>query len=132
MLVMTDDSVEARIVEDISRGHADAWRWTGRHPTLRVRVPAATGLKYRIEFAIADVTLKDTGPVTVTFEVNGQALGRKTYPQAGTQTWEAPVPPQMLHPDEDNTIGASVDKVWTSPQDGSRLGMILSAIGLVR
>src|SRR4051794_31247650 len=132
LLVMTDDSVVARIVQDASGGHADAWRWTGKNPTLRVRLADTKDLKYRVEFALADVTLKDTGPVTLTFLLNGKPIGKQTYGKAGSETWEAPAPPELLQPNAENTIGIAVDKVWTAPGDGASLGIILSKIGLVR
>ncbi len=131
-MVMTDDAVVARIVQDVSGGHADAWRWTGQKPTLRLRLSDTADLKYRIEFAIADITLKDTGPVTLTFLVNDKPVGKQTYDKAGTQTWETPVTPDLLVAGSDNTIGVMVDKVWSSPGDGAKLGIILSSIGLIR
>jgi hypothetical protein len=37
----------------------------------------------------------------------------------------------MLKAEAENTIGAAIDKVWVSPDDGAHLGVILSSIGLV-
>lgn len=132
MLSPGDGSIDSQIVQDIPTGPVEPWRWVYQHPKVKLRVTKPAGLKYRIEFSIADATLKFTGPVTLRFLVNGTQLGRKRYSAAGEYRWEAPVPPELLRVSEENIIGAEVDKVWVSPSDGARLGFILSRIGLDR
>ena len=132
MLSPADGSIDTQIVADIPAGPREPWRWVYQHPQVKLKVTRPAGLKYRIEFSIADATLKFTGPVTLRFLVNGKELGRKRYPAAGQFTWTAPLPPELLRVSEDNIVSAEVDKVWVSPGDGARLGFILSRIGLDR
>jgi hypothetical protein len=114
MLEMDDGSVDRHIVQDVSKGPSDAaWRWTGQNPVVKLE------------------TFRETGPVSITFFVNGHELGTVRYDTSGSKVFEAPVPPSWLHPGAENTLSALIDKVYISKQDGAKLGFILSRIGLV-
>jgi hypothetical protein len=132
LVVMRDSAADLRIVKDILGGPGEPWRWTAKRPTIRVPPTDIAGLTYQIQFSVAEATFKFTGPVTVTFLVNDKPLGTLRCDKPGERVWKAPVPPEMLRPNAENTIGAEVDKVWTSPRDGVQLGLILTNIGLVR
>ena len=131
LLEMSATDAELHIVRDIAKGPAESWRWSGQNPTVRLHLVYADGLKYHLDFAIADDTFKVTGPVTLTFQVNGKPLASQRFDTPGHRVWEAPVPPGLLTSGDDNTLGVMVDKVWASPGDGSRLGIIILNIGLV-
>jgi hypothetical protein len=128
---MNDPAAEAHIVRDVARGPAESWRWAGRNPTFRVYLGRTEDVRYHLEFTIADATFKETGPVTVTFLVNDKEIGKQRCDKPGSRTWESAIDPRLLAADAENTFGASVDKVWTSPQDKSQLGLIISSAGLV-
>jgi len=133
MLDMGDPSVDAWIIADVSRGPNSApWRWTGQRPMVRVR-PASTtpNTKLHVEFTVADATFKDTGPVTIAFLVNDHPLDKVRYAEAGSKKFEKVIPAGWLRPGEENALAADIDKVWISPRDGAKLGIILSKIGLV-
>lgn len=110
---------------------AGGWSWTNKRPTVKVKTNGTENVHYMIDFSIADVTLKATGPVTVTFLVNDHLLGTQLYDKSGQRHWEKAIPSAWLQPNSETLIGAEVDKVWVSPNDGVELGMILSSIGLV-
>jgi hypothetical protein len=132
MLEMDDGSVDRHIVQDVSKGPSDAaWRWTGQNPVVKLEILGASGFKYHADFTLADVTFRETGPVSITFFVNGHELGTVRYDTSGSKVFEAPVPPSWLHPGAENTLSALIDKVYISKQDGAKLGFILSRIGLV-
>jgi hypothetical protein len=127
---MSDGDAPARIVRDVDAGLAGSWRWTGQHPTIRVPGGAVENLLYVIDFALPGVTFKDTGPVTLSFYVNDRLLDRVRYSGPGVQHFEKRVPDGWAQEDREATVGAEIDKVWTSPEDGKRLGFILTSIGL--
>ena len=89
-------------------------------------------IHYEIDFTIADITFPDTGPITVSFYVNDRLLDRVTYDQPGGQHVDLPVPSDWIVPGEEATAAAEVDKLWTSPDDGVELGLILTSIGLTQ
>lgn len=131
MLEMSDPTVDRDIVSDIAKGQQSSpWRWTGKRPAVRIAIKSASNLKYHIQFALPDATFKDTGPVTITFLVNGQELDKVRYDTGGDKTFEKPVPFAMLKPMDENTLAAEVDKIWESKNDGQRLGFILVKLGL--
>jgi hypothetical protein len=90
----------------------------------------AENLVYTLDFSIADSTFKDTGPVTLTFFVNDRIIGTRRYTLPGTYHFEQPVPPNWVEAGKEATLAAEIDKVWVAPQDGAKLGFILSRIGL--
>ncbi|MCU1338718.1 MAG: hypothetical protein JWO19_4299 [Bryobacterales bacterium] len=129
---MSDEDARTHFVQDITSLEAATWRWTGKRPTVRVRMRSAENIRYTIDFAIAEATLLATGPVTVTFLVNDRVLDHARYRRAGNQHFEKPIPAGWVIAGEDVTVGAEVDKLWVSPDDGPKLGMILVRIGLTQ
>lgn len=127
---MDDPDATLHLVRDISPGLAANWRWTDQRPAVRVRVRAVEKLKYTIDFALPEATFKDTGPVTVTFTVNDHVVDRVRYTAPGSQHFEKAVPAEWVAINKDATVGAEIDKMWVSKEDGARLGFILTRIGL--
>jgi hypothetical protein len=132
-LEMDDPNADAHIVADIlGRAPEVPWRWTRKRPEIEVALKSVSGFKYVMELAIADETFKDTGPVTVTYLVNGHTLESVTYKTPGQKTFEKAVPPVLLKEMGPNRLGAEIDKVWTSPSDRQPLGFIVLRMGLVQ
>ena len=129
---MADDDAKTHFVQDITSIQTSMWRWTGKRPTVRVRMRSAENLRYTIDFAVVETTLLATGPVTVSFLVNDRVLDRARYSRAGSQHFEKPVPAGWVAAGQDVTVGAEVDKLWISPEDGTKLGLILVRIGLTQ
>jgi hypothetical protein len=128
----TDGDWLAHVVQDISPGEPSPWRWTGQKPTVKVMVRVNQGLRYVIDFVVPEATFKATGPVTITFLVNDHALDSVRYTASGEQHFEKAVPPEWVEPTKDTLVAASIDKVWTAPADGAKLGFILKRIGLTQ
>ena len=127
---MSDGDVDSHIVRDIPTGQQGPWRWTGENPTVKVVPRTADNLNYTIDFSIADTTLKETGPVTLRFFVGEHALDSARYTAPGTYHFEKALPGGWVEAGKEVTVGASINKVWTSPNDGAKLGFILTRIGL--
>lgn len=127
---MSDGDATVRIVRDVDAGLAGSWRWAGQHPTIRVPGGPVENLLYVIDFTLPEVTIKDTGPVTLSFYVNDRLLDRVRYSSPGVQHFEKRVPDGWTQEDQEATVGAEIDKMWTSPEDGKHLGFILTSIGL--
>lgn len=133
VIAMSEPDADAHIVRDVSpAAEGAAWRWTFQRPELRFWLEQTKAQKLVADFAIAEDTFKSTGPVTVTFFVNGNLLGQQRCPQAGPYRFEKAVPAAWLRTDDFTLVAAQADKLWTSPTDGARLGFILNRIGFVR
>ncbi len=117
------------VVSDVM-GPADGWSWTGKHPVVKVLPRVNRNIQYVADLAVADATFKSTGPVTITFEVNGHKLDTVRYDQPGKFQFAQDVPEEWIVPGKDTLLGAEIDKVWTSPGDGAKLGFILTKIGI--
>jgi hypothetical protein len=120
------------ILSDIGRDtEGVGWRWTREHPRLRLRLPRTKGWRLRVDFGFPPANFKDTGPVTVSYVVNGNLLDRVRYTEPGDRRFEKPVPAAWLHVDEDNTVGADIEPPWIAPSDKARLGFVLHGMGFV-
>jgi len=128
---MTDVDAQEHFMSDIFDPLAGTWRWTGRRPMLRLHAPEQTRRSYFIDFAIPQQTLKSTGPVTLTFLVNGHILDRRTYKTAGENTFEKVVPSEWLT-GGDTTLGAEIDKTYTQKSGGRSYGFLLISLGFRR
>ncbi len=129
---MSDEDAGEHFIRDISSQGTASWRWTGKKPTIRVRIRSAERLRYTIDFALPETTLQATGPVTVSFLVNDRVLGRARYKRAGSQHFEKTIPAGWVMPNQDVALGAEIDKLWVSPEDGTALGLVLVRIGLTQ
>jgi len=132
ILNMADADAESHFVQDISASlEGNAWRWTGKRPTIRLHLNSKQKLVYSIDFEIAQSTFQQTGPVTLSLFVNDHLLSRVRYVTPGRRRVEKPVPAEWLEPDRNATLAAEIDKVWTPPQPGGApLGFILVGLGL--
>ncbi len=109
-----------------------SWRWTHQRPRMRFRLPQPDGWKFSVKFGIPASTFKDTGPVTVTFLVQGHVLAKIRYDTPGDRIFEKEVPAEWLRGSEDVIAGADIDPPWIAPVDKADLGCILHSAGFVR
>jgi hypothetical protein len=127
-VTMDDPQVDDYLVNDFSpeRGFR---RWAFTHPELRFRVPDARHLIFTAEFAIPEVTYKVTGPVTVSYAVNGRTLGALRCSHAGDFRLEKPVPDGLVEPNKFVRVTFEANPRWISPQDGAQLSFLLRSAG---
>ena len=129
---MSHPAAPAAIIKDISGTvEGGSWRWTYEHPTLKVNIRDVQGWRLMARYAVSDATFKSTGPVKLTYSVNGKDLTTEVVKAPGERVFNQPVDPAMLKPG-DNVISIHVHNLWTSPTDGAKLGIILTGAGLVR
>jgi hypothetical protein len=125
---MDDPYADEYIVHDISPEHS-RWRWAFQRPELRFRPRKVHSLKFALEFAIPEVTFRETGPIIVTCIVNDRPLGSIRCPRAGQYRFEKPVPDGLLRPGEPVTVIALADKRFTAKEDGAQLSFLLGSAG---
>ena len=115
------------IVRDINPG--DGRRWTRDHPEMKFWVRREPGLRFSMTLWIAEATLRDTGPVTLTVKINGNVLGSIRCSQARNYRFEQPVPLDWVRPGEPVFVLAEASPLWTAPRDGAHLGYLLEEAG---
>jgi hypothetical protein len=126
---MTDPLAGSYIVRDISSTtEGGSWRWTYRRPELRFFLPVTEHLKFTMDFAFPERLFRQTGPVTLTFLINGHTLDTVRYEKGGHQHFEKAVPVSMVRRGE-NFVAIVPDRVWVSETDGAALGFVLSRAG---
>ncbi len=130
-VAMNDPDAESYFIRDIRGLEAGQWRWTGPNPTLHFVLDRADGLKFVMDFSIAGATFETTGPVTLTFEINGRRLDSVRYDSYGRKHYEKEVPAGWIEPGADTIVSIRIDPVWVAPQTGTKLGIILQRAGFV-
>jgi hypothetical protein len=128
-MVRPSEGDMVRAVSDILKP-TGGWSWTGKRPTVRVRLRGGRPVHYKFDFTIADATFKQTGPINVTFFVNDHTLQTVHYAMPGPQLFEQLVPAEWIDPKNEILVAAEIDKLWISPDDGTKLGLILTRMGL--
>jgi hypothetical protein len=118
-------------VNDISASlSAGQWRWTGKRPALRFRVPVRERLSFAADLAVPELTMRQTGPVTIKFAVNEIPLDTVRYDTPGAQHFQKPVPAAWLKLDGENIVSAEIDKLYHG-EDHKDFGFILVRAGFV-
>lgn len=130
-VAMNQMNAEMFFVRDIHSLQGGLWRWTGKKPTLRFRVPETGGLSFAADLVIPDVMFRVTGPVTVAVTVNGNLLDTVSYTE-GAKHFQKQVPAEWLHAGEESVVSLEIDRIWTPPQGGEPLGFILVRAGFVQ
>lgn len=130
-LAMNHPALDLFVVRDIYPRSGDvAWRWGGKHPTVRLRAPVCSGLSATAEFVVARETFEHTGPLSVGLSVNRRRLGSLDCPREGSYRIERPVPHGLLECGGDNVLELSLDKTY-QPPGGEALGVILLRMGFI-
>jgi hypothetical protein len=127
---MTDPRASEYIVQDVSdTTEGPGYRWAYERPVLRFYRPSAKEVKFSMDFAIPERLLRATGPITLTFKLNGKLLDRVRYAQAGQLQFTHDVPTGALK-DGINTVAIEPDRVWTTG-DGTKLSFVLARAGFL-
>jgi hypothetical protein len=129
MLVsMGSPEADRYIVKDVYPGTGISWRWTKKEPT--VRVPLRSPRTFSADFALWQDSFRITGPLTISFLVNGKLLDKIRYTTPGEKRFEKAVPPEWFTGGDEAIVALSVDKLYTEPRGGSKFGVILVSLGL--
>jgi hypothetical protein len=133
MVEMSSVDASWHIVKDVEPGQpGDQWRWTKQEPTLKILAIATEHLKLSADFTLWQVAFEQTGPVEISFAVNGHPLDKIRYTTAGNKHFEKAIPPDWLATDVESVVSLRIDKLYVAPQDGAKFGFILSRIGFVQ
>jgi hypothetical protein len=128
---MKDPAIKDYIVRDVAGSlEGGSWRWTFDRPELQFYLKNTANLRLEVGFAIAGATLKDTGPVTVSFFVNGKPLGSMKCAKATDYKFTKAVPVDWLKADEATVVAVEARPLWQAP-DGQHLGFILTQAGFL-
>lgn len=133
MVNMNDEDAAERFVKDISlKLESATWRWTQKRPTLKILLTKTRDLKFAADFTIWEGTMKQTGPVTISFFVDGRLLDKVRYDTPGYKHVEKPVDPAWLQTAVETMVSAEIDKLYVDPADRTVLGFILTRMGFER
>ena len=131
MVSMEGNDADAFFVKDIYGPFGAApWRWSKQEPTVKVLVVSNENVRFSADFAIWDEGFKSTGPLEISFLVNGKLLDKVRYTTPGDKHFEKAVPADWLTENAEATVALRVDKLYVAPRDKAKFGVILSRMGL--
>ena len=131
MIDFGEPEATTHIVKDIDPFVHVNWVLTRQEPTLRIIAMSAENMKLMADFTLLDDGFRETGPVALTFQVNGKVVGKTRYDTPGRKRFEKSVPSDWLMAEKENTVSIGIDKQFTA-EDGTKYGFILSRIGFIR
>ena len=131
MLHVADPKAAAQLLEGWHEVEGGSWRWTRRHFSVSMSVPAPGRVAtLRLRFSIPPPHIKRLGLLTLSASVNGAGLPASSYDSPGDQVYSAPVPASALQ-GTTAQIEFELDKaVPPTPSDARELGVIVSSISL--
>jgi hypothetical protein len=132
MVEMSDPDANLHIAKDIYNPGGSPWRWSDQNPTVKTLAISTENIKFRADFAIWADSFKITGPVEITFFVNGRPLDKIRYTSPGEKHFEEPVPADWIGADAETTLALYIDKLYVAPTDGKKFGVILVRMGLTQ
>ena len=133
MVNMNDQDAEAHFVKDIGlKLEGGYWRWAQKQPTVKILLAKTQGLKFTTNFTLYEGCMAQTGPVVISFRIGDKLLAKERYTTPGYKHFEKPVPADWLQTSAETLVSEEIDKVFVSPEDGVKLGFILSNIGFER
>jgi hypothetical protein len=83
------------------------------------------------DFTLWPQAFQQTGPVELSFSVNGKLLDKVRYTLPGYKHFEKSVPADWVTANQEATIAVTIDKLYVHT-DGTKYGFILSRIGFVQ
>ena len=123
---LADPHAEAYIVRGVRP--EGRWAWTAQRAELRFRLEEPRAWRFAADLFIAGQTLRETGPVTISFFINGKLLGKLRADEAREFSFDQPVPPGWLDPAAPVAVAMEADPVWRGP-DGKEFGFLLVSAG---
>ena len=110
-----------------------AWRWTEKVFAVALKPPPVVpGQEVNVEltFSIAEASISQLGPLTLTATLNGSPAGSETYGQAGDYIFTKPVPADVLASEAIEAV-FELDKVLLpTGSDVRELGVIAVSVAL--
>ena len=130
-LNVANPNADAYIVQGIGdQTEGRGFRWAFAHPVLRFFVPSMHHPKFLLDFALPEPTFRVTGPVTLTFSINGRFLDERRFREMGQQHYEREIPEGFLRFGALNLVSIDPDKVFVA-EDGAKLSFPFSRAGFV-
>ncbi len=123
---MSEPRAKAFIVRDI--GEPGLQSWTAANPAMQFTLSEPGEWIAEVRFNANEATLKDTGPITLTFSVNGRPVGSMRVADGSVKTFSTPVRLETTKAE----LSFTIDKPWVAPSDGAKLGVLLHAMGFKR
>jgi hypothetical protein len=131
-VIMNAPNADAHLLGGVSHYlEGGAWRWVGERARLRFFLESNRNQKLSIDFSITEFTFKETGPVTLSFLINGHPFDTVRYDSPGDKRYWKDVPEALLRAGADNVVSIGSSPVWTSREDGTRLSVVLKGAGFV-
>jgi hypothetical protein len=133
MLNMGDPSTASQLASGFHAIEQGSWRWTAKKFSVVLKPPTAAeqkGATLRFRMFISDDQINRLGALTLSADVNGQALEPQVFNKPGDNIYTRPVPPEALQTPTAK-VNFALDKAREpDASDGRQLGVVAIVVGL--
>lgn len=127
---MDDPNADLYLISGVKgREPNSSWRWTEPRAEFRLHPTETKNQFLVVRYSVAGVTFQSTGPVTFSIAVEGKEVFHPRVTEFGIGVWRIPVSENLLRTDRPVAVVMEVDKFYTTPEDGARLGFQVQSIG---
>jgi hypothetical protein len=127
----------ARVADPRDIGHlvrglrpSGRWAWTDRRAALRFLVDDPRPQKFTADLFIAVRTFEQTGPIDISWRIDGRLLGALRCDAPRQFVFEKPVPEGWIERGRPIEVELEADKASVAP-DGVEYGFLLVSAGFV-
>ncbi len=112
-------------------GTGEERKWTADKARFRFRLAGFARQDFYMEYTVHDVTLHQTGPLRITIAVNGTTFDSFVKTAPGGYEYRRAAEAIGVGSYEPFEVSITVDPPYVAPDDGAKLGILLTKIGFV-
>jgi hypothetical protein len=131
LVKMSDPDADDYIVRDVDP-MPGVWRWAFAHPELRFRMRDTNHSRFTAEIAVPEVTFRVTGPVGITYYIDGRMLGSIRCDHSGKFEIDHAIPLGWMDANRYIHVTFEADRRWVSPDDGKQLSFQILQAGFIK
>jgi hypothetical protein len=130
---MADPAAAKQLIAGFYDLESDAWRWVARSFSVALRRPAGAeknGAQLTLRFDIPEVQFSYLGPMILSAEINGNALGPERFARSGESVYRRDIPARDMSA-AFTWITFTFDKArQPDGKDDRELGAVVKAVGI--
>jgi len=112
-------------------GAGEERKWTTDKIRFRFQLSSFAGRDFYMQYSVHDVTFRQTGPVRITIALNGATFDSFVKTAPDDYEYKHAADQIALPPNQPFEVTLTIDPPYIAPDDGARLGILLTTIGFV-
>jgi hypothetical protein len=132
LIAMNSLDAKFAVLEGVDgAGYGEERKWTADKARFQFRVASLSGSDLYLRFAVHDVTFRQTGPVRIGIDVNGNPFDSFVRTAPGEGEYRHPADGIVARPFDPLIVTIRIDPPYVAKNDNAKLGILLNEIGFV-